>query len=48
MQLNCTVGVCNNLAAPCGKYNYLLVVDLDVYDLEEGINCDIYEKMIIM
>ena len=41
---NYTVGVCNNLAAPCGEYNDLLVVDLDVYDLEEGINCEILEK----
>jgi hypothetical protein len=39
-----TVGACNNLAAPCGEYNDLLVVDLDIYDLEEGINCELLEQ----
>ncbi len=44
MEQTCTIGVGNNLAAAGGEYNDLHVVDLDMYDLEEGINCKLLEK----
>ena len=41
---NYSVGVCNNLGAPCGPYNDLIVVDLDTYHLEKGVSCDFLER----
>ena len=41
---NYTVGVCNNLGMPCGSLNDVIVVDLDIYNLEQGITCDFLER----
>ena len=40
---NFKVSAYNNLAAPCGSLNDLLVVDLDIYKLKEGEKCEILE-----
>ena len=41
---NYTVGTCNNLGMPCGSYNDVIVVDIDLYKLQENISCEFLHR----
>jgi hypothetical protein len=40
---NFTVGVCNNLAIPCGSLNDVIVIDIDLYKLKDT-RCEFLER----